>query len=455
MIKVAFVGRPNVGKSSLFNRLTRKKTAIIHDLPGVTRDRRYGDADLFDIKFQIIDTAGTELQHNKATELQQLMEVQTFKAADEADIIFFIFDAREGVTPIDQDLAARLRSYQKPVILLGNKAEGVRFQHDYTSFKLGLGDPVYISAVHGEGFIDLFEAMQECIEKHGLSMEGDKEADVDPNSKTIELAIIGRPNVGKSTMVNALLKEDRQLTGPMAGLTRDSILIDWHYKDYHIKLVDTAGQRRRANVDNPIEKLAVTDALRSVQYCNVAALILDASVPVEKQDLTIARHVVDEGRALVIVLNKWDIAENPKKILADVQHELQHHFAQVKQVPVITTSAIEKTGLAKFMDAVLEVYRLWNVRLTTGQLNQWLRHAVESHTPPLVNGRRIKLKYATQIKTRPPTFHLFSNLPKEIPEGYRRYLVNSLRESFNLPSIPLRFVFRGGDNNPYHNKDSK
>jgi GTP-binding protein len=454
MIKVAFVGRPNVGKSSLFNRLTRKKTAIIHDLPGVTRDRRYGDADLFDLKFQIIDTAGTELQHNKATELQQLMEVQTFKAADEADIIFFIFDAREGVTPIDEDLAARLRAYQKPVILVGNKAEGVRFQHDYTSFKLGLGDPVYISAVHGEGMIDLFTAMMECIKTHHLSVE-EEETEVDPDSKVIELAIIGRPNVGKSTLVNALLKEERQLTGPMAGLTRDSIQIDWHYKDYHIKLVDTAGQRRRSNVNDPIEKLAVTDALRSVQYCNVAALVLDASCPLEKQDLTIARHVADEGRALVIILNKWDIAKDPKAILAEVHHELEHHFAQVKQVPVITTSALEGTGLSKFMDAVLEVYRLWNVRLTTGQLNQWLRYTVEQHAPPLVNGRRIKLKYATQIKTRPPTFHFFSNLPKEIPEDYRRYMMNSLRESFHLPSIPLRFVFRGGDNNPFHSKESR
>jgi GTP-binding protein len=382
------------------------------------------------------------------------MEVQTFKAADEADIIFFMFDAREGVTPIDEDLAARLRSYQKPVILVGNKAEGVRFQHDYTSFKLGLGDPVYISAVHGEGMIDLFTAMMECIKMHHLSVD-EEEKEVDPDTKDIELAIIGRPNVGKSTLVNALLKEERQLTGPMAGLTRDSIQIDWHYKDYHIKLVDTAGQRRRSNVNDPIEKLAVTDALRSVQYCNVAALVLDASFPLEKQDLTIARHVADEGRALVIILNKWDIAKDPKAILAEVHHELEHHFAQVKQVPVITTSALEGTGLSKFMDAVLEVYRLWNVRLTTGQLNQWLRYTVEQHSPPLVNGRRIKLKYATQIKTRPPTFHIFSNLPKEIPEDYRRYLMNSLRESFDLPSVPLRFVFRGGDNNPYHSKESR
>lgn len=454
MIKVAFVGRPNVGKSSLFNRLMRKKTAIIHDLPGVTRDRRYGHAELFDLNFEIIDTAGTELQHAKATDLQQQMENMTFKAADEADIIFFIFDAREGVTPIDEDLAARLRTYTKPVILLGNKAEGFKFQQDYTSFKLGLGDPVYISAVHGEGMIDLYQSILDCIKKYDLNTaEEDSETDVD--TKTIELAIIGRPNVGKSTLVNALLNEERQLTGPMAGLTRDSIHIDWHYKDHHIKLVDTAGQRKRANVNDPIEKLAVTDALRSVQYCNVAALILDASCPLEKQDLQIARHVVDEGRALVIVLNKWDIAHEPKKILEEVHHELKYHFAQIKHVPVITISALEKTGLSKFMDAVLEVYRLWNIRLTTGQLNQWLRYAVDQHTPPLIRGRRIKLKYATQIKTRPPTFHLFSNMPKEIPEDYRRYLVNSLRESFDLPSIPLRFIFRGGDNNPFHTKESR
>lgn len=454
MIKVAFVGRPNVGKSSLFNRLTRKKTAIIHDLPGVTRDRRYGAAELFDLKFEIIDTAGTELQHTKATELQQQMEAMTFKAVDEADIIFFIFDAREGVTPIDEDLAAKLRTYTKPVILLGNKAEGIKFQQDYTSFKLGLGDPVYISAVHGEGLADLFMAMLECIKNYNLDPE-ETEDETDVDSKVIQLAIIGRPNVGKSTLVNALLNEERQLTGPMAGLTRDSIQIDWQYKDYHIQLVDTAGQRKRANIDNPIEKLAVTDALRSVQYCNVAALILDASCPLEKQDLHIARHVVDEGRALVIVLNKWDIAEDQKKLLAEVHHELEYHFAQIKQVPIITTSALEKTGLSKFMDAVLKVYQLWNVRLTTGQVNQWLRFAVEEHAPPLVQGRRIKLKYATQIKTRPPTFHLFSNMPKEIPEDYRRYLMNSLRESFDLPSVPLRFVFRGGDNNPYHTKESR
>jgi GTP-binding protein len=454
MIKVAFVGRPNVGKSSLFNRLTRTKTAIIHDLPGVTRDRRYGNADLFDLKFQIIDTAGTELQHTKATELQTLMESQTFKAADEADIIFFIFDAREGITPIDEELAAKLRAYAKPVILLGNKAEGVRFQHDYTAYKLGLGDPIYISAVHGEGMIDLYSAMMKCIKTYGIS-NTDVLDEMESDSKTIELAIIGRPNVGKSTLVNALLNEDRQLVGPMAGLTRDSIAIDWHYKDYHIKLVDTAGQRKRSNVDNPIEKLAVTDALRSIQYCNVAALILDASYPLEKQDLHIARHVVDEGRALIIVLNKWDIAKDQKQLLAEVHHELEHHFALIKQVPILTISALQKTGLSKLMDAVIKVYQLWNVRLTTGQLNQWLRFAVEEHAPPLINGRRIKLKYVTQIKTRPPTFHVFSNLPKDIPEDYRRYLINSLRKSFDLPSVPLRFIFRGGGNNPYHTKDSR
>lgn len=453
MIKVAFVGRPNVGKSSLFNRLTRKKVAIIHDLPGVTRDRRYGDAELFNLKFQVIDTAGTELQHNKATPLQLQMEDMTFKAADEADIIFFMFDAREGVTPIDEELAKRLRMYTKPVILIGNKAEGIKFQQDYTSFKLGLGDPIYVSATHGEGMIDLFEALQTCIKTYNLDIPEATDAD-EENSQTIELAIIGRPNVGKSTMVNALLNEERQLAGPMAGLTRDSIHIDWHYKNYHIKLVDTAGQRKRANVTNAIEKLAVTDALRSIQYANVAALILDASCPLEKQDMNIARHVVDEGRALVIVLNKWDLAADKQRILNEVQHELKYHFAQVKQVPLITTCALEKTGLTQFMDAVLNVYKLWNVRLTTGQLNQWLRYAVEEHAPPLIKGRRLKLKYMTQIKTRPPTFHVFANMPSEMPEDYKRYLMNSLRESFKLPAVPLRFVFRGGEN-PYTSKKSR
>jgi GTP-binding protein len=451
MITIAFIGRPNVGKSSLFNRLTRKKTAIIHDLPGVTRDRRYGDAELFDLKFQIIDTAGTELQPAKASELQRLMKDQTFKAIDEADIVFFIFDAREGVTPIDETLAAKLRTYTKPVVVLGNKAEGVKFQHDYTAFKLGLGEPVYISAAHGEGMHDLYSAMIACAKQHPLSLEEEDPSNLDADNKIIELAIIGRPNVGKSTLVNALLNEERQLVGPMAGLTRDSIHIDWQYKDHRIKLVDTAGQRKRANVNNPIEKLAVTDALRSVQYCHVAALILDASCPLEKQDMHIARRVVDEGRALVLVLNKWDLVTNAKQLLAQVHHELEHHFALIKHVPIITTSAIEKTGLSKFMDAVLNVYQLWNVRLTTGQLNQWLRFTVEQHSPPLIRGRRIKLKYATQIKTRPPTFHVFSNLPNEIPEDYRRYLVNSLRNAFNLPSVPLRVIFRGGEN-PYLKK---
>lgn len=453
MIKVAFVGRPNVGKSSLFNRLTRRKTAIIHDLPGVTRDRRYGDAELFNFKFQVIDTAGTELQHNKATALQQQMEEITFRAADEADIIFFMFDAREGVTPIDEELAKRLRAYTKPVILIGNKAEGVKFEQDYTSFKLGLGDPIYVSAVHGQGMLDLFEAMQVCIKANNIDTNKDKAATAE-NTKTIELAIVGRPNVGKSTMVNALLNEERQLAGPMAGLTRDSIHIDWHYKDYHIKLVDTAGQRKRSNVTNAIEKLAVTDALKSVQYAHVVALILDATCPLEKQDMNLARHAIDEGRALVIVLNKWDVAENKKDLLHKVQHELKYHFAQAKHVPLITTSALEKKGLNDFMDSVLKVYKLWNVRLTTGQLNQWLRYAVEEHAPPLIKGRRLKLKYLTQIKTRPPTFHVFVNMPSEMPEDYKRYLMNSLRESFNLPAVPLRFIFRGG-NNPFNSKKTR
>ncbi len=453
MLRIAFVGRPNVGKSSLFNRLTQSKSAIIHDLPGVTRDRRYGKADLFDFKFEIIDTAGADLQAEKSGELQQLMEEMTFRAVDEADIVVFIFDARDGVTPLDETLAAKLRSYTKPVVLVGNKAEGVRFQQDYTAFKLGLGDPTYVSAVHGEGLIDLYAALNESAQLSGIDVDADEGAE--RSEKQIDLALIGRPNVGKSTLVNALLQEDRQLTGPMAGLTRDSIKIDWKYKDYQIKLVDTAGQRKRANVTGAIEKLAVTDALRSVQYCNVAALILDASSPLEKQDLHIARHVVDEGRALVIVLNKWDLVEKPKEILDEIYHELEHHFALVKQVPVITMSALEKTGLSKFMDSVLKVYDLWNVRLTTGQLNQWLSYATSEHVPPLIKGRRIKLKYATQIKTRPPTFHVFSNLPKEVPEDYRRYLINSIRESFKLPSVPLRLVFRGGGENPFHKKDRR
>lgn len=451
MLRVAVIGRPNVGKSSLFNRLTGTQHALVHDLPGVTRDRRYGEASLGDIPFCIIDTAGKEEGGRKAEMLQASMEHQADLAIEEADIVFFLFDAREGLTPVDEEIARHLRKVSKPTLLIGNKAEGMKFQSDYTSHKLGLGDPIFISTAHSEGMSDLFEGLLNTINNFSIDITKTEEENL--AEKPLQLVIAGRPNAGKSTLVNAFLNEERQLAGPMAGLTRDSISIDWSYNGRAIKLVDTAGQRRRANVTGKLEQMSVQDALRSVQYAHVVALVVDATCPLEKQDLHLARKIIDEGRALIIIINKWDIAENKQTLMDDIEYEMKNHFAHISQVPLITISALKKTGLKKVMDAVFKVYDLWNTRLTTGQMNKWLEYVTSYHPPPLVNGRRVKLKYVTQIKTRPPTFFVYTNLAKDIPEAYRRYLVNSLRESFKLPSTPIRLLFKGSKNPFIDKKD--
>lgn len=454
MIRISLVGRPNVGKSSLFNRLTGKRSAIVHDQPGVTRDRRFGRAKLYNLQFELVDTAGLELQIKKTSDLQKLMEAQTLKAIEDSDIILFMFDAQEGVSPIDEEVSALLRRSPKPVFLLGNKAEGLKFRQDFTAFKLGLGDPLFMSAVHGEGLQDLYHMIAPAMKK--IEEDNPSKAIIEDEEKPeMSMVIVGRPNVGKSTLVNQLLGEDRQLTGPMAGLTRDSIAVDLHYKDHHISLVDTAGQRKKANVKDPIEKLSVFDALHNVKYSNVVTLVLDASQTIDKQDFQIARHILDEGRALVIALNKWDLVKDTKKLLKEIHAELDYYFASIKHIPLVPISAITRDGVAKLMEAVFQIYKSWNIRLTTGKLNQWLRMAVDKHPPQLVQGRRIKIKYATQAVSRPPTFTLFTNMPNAIPEEYKRFLINSLRETFNLPGIPLRINFKGGDDNPYHTKGKK
>jgi GTP-binding protein len=468
-LTVAIVGRPNVGKSTLFNRLIGKRLAIVDDTPGVTRDRRYGEASLGGLSFTVIDTAGFEDASDDSLEAR--MREQTEAAIAEADVSLLVFDARAGVTPLDEHFARLLRKSKKPVILIANKAEGqAGSAAALEGFRLGLGHPLPLSAEHGEGLGDLYDALapiaadkaaqgrmdaaaardaqlEEVTSLDLDEMAGDDEDLPQPEApKHLQLAIVGRPNVGKSTLVNALLGEDRLLTGPEAGITRDSIAIDWQWGEQAIRLIDTAGLRRHARITEKLERLSGADTRRAIQYAHVVVLVLDANDMLEKQDLTIARQVIDEGRALVIAANKWDSIEDKNEALKKLRERIDWSLPQVKGIPVVTLSGMTGRGLDKLMGAVLGIYRTWNKRVGTARLNRWLADVVAQHPPPLVSGRRIKLRYATQIKTRPPTFALFAAKADELPESYHRYLVKSLREVFDLPGTPVRIVLRRTDN---------
>ena len=452
---VAIIGRPNVGKSTLFNRLVGKRLALVDDAPGVTRDRREGDARLGDLEFRVFDTAGLDDAADET--LQGRMQAQTLAAIQDADVCLFLIDARAGVTPIDHHFADLARKSERPVILVANKCEGkVGTDTLYEAFSLGLGEAVGLSAEHGEGMADLFDALEPYIAagtEEGA--EGESEQDEAPagRDKPLRIAIIGRPNAGKSTLINRLLGEDRLLTGPEAGITRDSISVDWQWQDLPVKLFDTAGLRRRARVVNKVEKLSAADALRAVRFAEVVVLLLDASQPFEKQDLHLADLAAREGRALVLAINKWDLIEDKRAALADLREKAERLLPQVRGVPLVTLSAATGKGLQRLMPAVMEVYEAWNRRVTTGELNRWLAAAVESHPPPAAKGRRIKLRYMTQAKSRPPTFIAFCSRAKELPESYSRYLVNSLREDFDIWGSPVRMQLRQGKN-PYA-KDRK
>ena len=452
MLKVAIIGRPNVGKSTLFNRLVGRKTAIVHDQPGVTRDRKEAEAKLRDIKMLIIDTAGYE--YSNEDNLEKRMWDQTRRAIEEADVSLFLFDARDGLQPYDEHFADLVRQSGKPVILLANKCEG-KLQEDgiFEAYKLGLGTPIPFSAEHGLGLLDLYDALKEVEEakpeEEIRETEEDETEDEEKiKSRPLQLAIVGRPNVGKSTLMNALLNDERMLTGPEAGVTRDAITVAWEWKGRKINLVDTAGLRKQSRVSDSLEKMSAASTKHAAFMAQVVILVLDADAVLDKQDLTIARQVIDEGRALVIAVNKWDIA-NRKEALQRLNDKLQTSLTQVEGVPTVTVSALKKEGLDKLMSAVFKVYDRWNVRIPTAPLNKWFQDVLDNNPPPLgKNKRRIKLRYITQAKTRPPSFYIFSSNPEGLPDAYLRYLVNNLRETFNLGGIPIRITVRK-TGNPY------
>ncbi len=440
-LRVAIVGRPNVGKSTLFNRLAGRALAIVDDRPGVTRDRRFGTGRLGDLDLELIDTAGFEDVTDES--LQARMQAQTERAVEEADLALFVIDAREGVTPLDEVFAEMLRRGGKPVIVVANKAEGKAGDAGtLDAFSLGLGEPVPLSASHGEGLSDLYTAVVEAAPA-GTIVDADELSD-----KPIRIAVVGRPNAGKSTLVNRLIGEERLLTGPEAGITRDAISVDWEWDGQRVRLVDTAGLRRKARVNEGLERLSVQDSLRAIKFAEVVLLVMDADNAFEIQDLQIADLVEREGRALVFVLAKWDLVKQPQARLKALQEQAAESLPQLKGTPVVALSAETGRGLERLMPAVLRVHGDWSVKVKTRDLNDWLKIATQRHPPPAVNGHRIKPKYMAQIKARPPTFVLFASRADQLPDSYRRYLINGLRESFDLAGIPIRLTVKQGAN-PY------
>jgi GTPase len=443
---LAIVGRPNVGKSTLFNRLVGKKLALVDDRPGVTRDRREGDANLLGLDFRVIDTAGYEDEDPET--LPGRMRAQTTAAVREANAALFLIDARAGVTPLDEEIARWLREGTTPVILAANKAEGRAGETGaMEGYALGLGDPIAISAEHGEGVADLFEALLPYLER-----EEDEEEGEGPEDPTLKLAIVGRPNAGKSTLINRLLDQERLITGPEAGITRDSIAIDWEWQGRPVRLIDTAGMRKKAKVQDKLEKLSVADARRAVDFAEVVVLLLDATLGLEAQDLRIADNVLQEGRALLIALNKWDVAESQSSLFQGVRAALGEGLAQAPGVPLLTVSGRTGKGLDQLLAAAFEIRDTWSRRVTTGELNRWFADAIDRNPPPAAGGKRIKLRYITQTSARPPTFAIFGNRLDELPESYKRYLVNGLRRELGFGAVPIRMQLRSRRNPFDHDK---
>ncbi len=448
---IAIAGRPNVGKSTLFNRLTGRRTALVSDLPGLTRDRREEEADVGGHRVIVVDTAG--LEEADSGSIAARMRQQSEAAIAESDLVLFVIDARAGVTPADEVFAKIIRTSGRPVVLVVNKSEGRSAEAGfYEAYKLGFGEPVAVSAEHGQG---LGELDVEIMSKLGIveapfddGAENDEMTDeeaADP-TRPIRVAIVGRPNAGKSTLVNALLGEDRMITGPEPGLTRDSISTDLDVAGRRVRLFDTAGLRRKARITEIAEKLSASDAIRAIRFAEVVVLLIDAEHPLEHQDLTIAGMVIDEGRALVIAVNKWDLVTDKQKALRDIRELVTEKMDAVSGVPLVTLSAIAERGLDKLWDAVFAAHKAWNTRLSTSELNRWLEEALSRHAAPAASGRRIKLRYITQPSARPPTFVTFCSKPEDLPRSYVRYLTNSLREAFDLPGVPIRFNLRKGAN---------
>jgi len=462
---IAIVGRPNVGKSTLFNRLVGKRLALVDDQPGVTRDRREGEAHFLGLDFKVVDTAGYEDEDPQS--LPGRMRRQTEAAIQSADVALFLFDARAGLNPLDEEIARWLRGSDTPVVLAGNKAEGKASQDGLMeSYALGLGEPIGISAEHGQGMADLFQALlphidkaQEALNAAGL---GDILAEIDPDDEEaldaapLKLAIVGRPNAGKSTLINRIIGEERLITGPEAGITRDSIAIDYNWTDKEdreriVRLIDTAGMRKRAKVQDKLEKLAVADGLHAVDFAEVVVLLLDATKGLEAQDLRIADKVLQEGRALVIGINKWDVSEGGAALYQGIRKALDEGLAQVKGVPLLTVSGATGRGIDDLLNAAFETRRTWSHRVSTGVLNRWFEHALETNPPPAPGGKRIKLRYLTQAKTRPPGFVLFGTRLEQLPASYQRYLVNGIRRDLGFGAVPVRLNLRSAKN-PFANE---
>jgi len=496
-LKLAIVGRPNVGKSTLFNRLAGKKLALVDDQPGVTRDRKEAAGKLAGLPLVLVDTAGYEDVHDGSLEAR--MRAQTEAAIAEADIALFLIDARAGVISMDERFAALLRKADIPIVLAANKCEGkAGLPGLYDAFKLGFGEPVALSAEHGEGFGDLFEAFREALGDEGLkaAFEMDTEAadfekgeDIlsklesinvdDPNltdealqaaleaagvldeeeaepvreteMRPIKLAIVGRPNAGKSTLINTLLKSDRLLTGPEAGITRDSVSIDWNWDGRRIRLVDTAGLRKRSKVQERLEKMSTGETVRSLKYADIVAVVMDAREALEKQDLQIADLALREGRGVVFVVSKWDEIKTPDKTLKELREKVNRLLPNAGQAPMIALSGLTGKRVEKFMPAVADVFDNWNAKVKTGDLNRWLRYAIERHPPPSVHGKRIKPRYMAQMKSRPPTYVLIASRGEQMPEQYKRYLINGIREAFDMKGVPIRLFVRQGSN-PFAHK---
>src|SRR6056297_3022756 len=469
---LAIVGRPNVGKSTLFNRLVGKRLALVDDQPGVTRDLREGEARLGDLRFTVIDTAGLEDATDDS--LPARMRRLTERAVDMADVCLFVIDARAGILPDDELFAEILRKRSAHVIVAANKSEGSAADAGVIeAYGLGLGEPIRMSAEHGEGMNDLYTELLPLSDAFAARAEADApDIDVDlpedddedieaaprmpTRERPLQVAVVGRPNAGKSTLINAILGEDRLLTGPEAGITRDAISVATDWDGVPTRIFDTAGMRRRSKVQEKLEKLSVSDGIRAVKFAEVVVVLLDAAIPFETQDLKIADLAEREGRAVVVAVNKWDLEPEKQEKLRDLREGFERMLPQLRGAPLVTVSARTGKGLDKLQAAVMKAYDVWNRRVSTGQLNRWLAEMIQRHPPPAPQGRRIKLRYMTQAKTRPPGFIVMCSHPDKLPESYSRYLVNALREDFDMPGTPIRLTMRGqGDKNPYKGRRQK
>ncbi len=441
---VAIIGRPNVGKSTLFNRLVGRRLALVDDRPGVTRDRREGEARLGDLRFTAVDTAG--LEEAAPESLSGRMRAQTETAIAQADVIFFLIDARQGPTPVDRAFAAIVHKAGKPTVLVANKMEGSAGEPGrLEAYELGFGEPVPVSAEHNEGMADLYDALRAALPDAAVPAE-DEEEEESGEGRPIRVAIVGRPNAGKSTLINRLIGEERLLTGPEAGLTRDSIAVDLSWQGREFRLYDTAGLRRKSRVEEKLEKLSVADALNAIRFAEVVVVLIDVEHAFEEQDQRIADLVEQEGRALVLAVSKWDLQEAKPGSISKLRELADEKLTQIKGVPLVAVSGLTGEGLDRLMQAVIDAHAVWNKRVSTSALNRWFEKAISAHPPPAVSGRRLKLNYITQAKTRPPTFVVFCTRADALPDAYKRYLLNTLRETFELPGTPIRLILREKEN---------